>query len=272
MHNKSQSKLSEIEFFKKAIENSSEYDVLTNEYLIYLKTTLLSKILPNKIPGFTDKKFKVLEAGCGTGTFSELFLEVNPNLKIIGIDIVPEMINSANTKNIPNYRAILGDLEDNSLFNSGYLDIILCPFILHHFPCLDKVFSNFAKWLKADGFIILLEPNGSNPVRRLSDLVRHFIQFVFPHGTKFIINHGLATPNETSHSVNTYKKFLQKGNYRILFLDTKYFRPEDNKRTFSPQGKVISIMGKLRQILYKIFNYLPSPYRGNSIVIIAIRE
>jgi len=254
------------------VENSSSYDPLTNEYRAYFKNILLNRIIPNKIPGIKYKKFKVLEAGCGTGVFSEFFLEFNPNLRMIGVDIVPEMVDLANAKNIPNCHAILGDLEDSDLFNSNFFDIILCPFVLHHFPCLDKVFSNLTKWLKTDGFIIILEPNGSNPAKRLSESIRHFIQFTFPHGEKFVIDHGLATPSEVSHSTNTYMKFLQKEGYEVLFFDTKYFQDEDNKKIDSLAGKVISIMKKLRHILYKIFNYLPSPYRGNYIAIIAVHK
>ena len=269
MRNKSQNKQLEIELFKKCVKNSSEYNVLTNEYCIYLKTIFLRKILPNKIPGIKYKKFKILEAGCGTGTFADFFLEFNPNFEIVGVDIVSGMVDLANAKNIQNYHTIQGDLEDSNLFNNNCFDIILCPFILHHFPCLDKVFANLTKWLKVGGFIIILEPNGSNPIRRLSELTRRFIEFIFPN---FIIEHKLATPNETSHSVSTYMKFLQKGDYKILFFNTKHFYPENNKKTYSPNGNVVSIMWKFRNILYKIFNHLPSPYKGNNIIIIAIRE
>jgi len=110
---------------------------------------------------------------------------------------------------------------------NNYFDIILCPFILHRFPTLDKVFSNFAKWSKQNGYIILLDLNGSNPVNRLSKIIRHFLEFIF--NKEFVISYKLATPNETDHSVTTYINFLRNMGCEILFFGTNHFPPKKCK-------------------------------------------
>ena len=146
------------------------------------------------------------------------------------------------------------------MFDSEIFDLIICPFILHHFPTINTVLGNLTNWLKPNGFVIILEPNGSNPVGRISKFIRHRIEFVF--GKEFPIKHGWSTPNETDHSMGTYLDFLSN-NYKILFSDIKYFFPKDMKI------KLFSLMS-IKKILVIVFSkILPSQYSGTTLTIIA---
>ena len=143
-----QNKNYEIEFFSSIAKKSFEYDETTPEYQSYLKE-VFTKVLPNA----TD--LKVLEAGCGSGTFGKKILELYPTLQVTGVDITPEMVELANTRrnNLKNYNAIVGDLENKDLFDSEIFDFIICPFILHHFPTVNTVLGNLTNWLKPNGFL-----------------------------------------------------------------------------------------------------------------------
>lgn len=250
---RSQDKVCEVDFFRKITKNSSEYETTTHEYYAYLQKVFLAKV-----PKLFAQSLKLLEAGCGTGVFGLFLLRLNSSLVVTGVDITPEMVDSINKKCISNYHAILGDLDDECLFSNNYFDVILCPFILHHFPTLDKVFPNLTKWLKCGGCLILLEPNGSNPVNAISKRVRYFLQFLL--GKEFVIDRKLATPNETDHPIARYMKLLRENGYTILFTDTSYFPPK-NVKLFS--------IGGLQSILYTVSNLLPYPCRRSSIIIIA---
>ena len=46
----------------------------------------------------TQKKVKILDLGCGTGTMMQLLLKQNANYQLTGLDLSPEMINQAQDK------------------------------------------------------------------------------------------------------------------------------------------------------------------------------
>ncbi|MCZ7355904.1 MAG: class I SAM-dependent methyltransferase [Candidatus Methanoperedens sp.] len=251
-----QNKSYEREFFRGVLEEPTEYD---KEYFDYLR-----KVLIKYIPKIKYKKYKVLEAGCGIGIFGKFLLNLNPNLKITGVDITPEMVKLANEPPTQNYHAITNDLEDENIFDKDQFELILCPFILHHFPLIDKVFYNLSEWIKHDGFLIIIEPNGSNPVNKLFGLMRVYLTSIF--GKDYIINHRLATPNEVAHSVNTYMYILKKLNYNILFIDTNHFQM-NNVKSLSISRLILY---EIKNSLYKILVLcLPKLMRGSRIVIIA---
>ncbi len=128
---------------------------------------------------------------------------------------------------------------------------------------LNTVLGNLTNWLKPNGFLVILEPNGSNTVSRISKFIRHYLEFVF--SKKFPIKHGWSTPNETGHTMGTYLDFLLN-NYKILFSDIKYFSPKDTNI------KLFSLMS-FKKILSVVFGkILPLPYSGTALTIIAKKK
>src|SRR5687767_5495412 len=103
---------------------------------------------------------KLLEAGCGYGDWGTRITK--RGAKVVGVDISPISIqkNKQLNKNIDGYSAMVGDLEESNLFDKKSLDGVACFFVLHHFPNLDTVGKNFSEWLKQDGSVLVVEPNG----------------------------------------------------------------------------------------------------------------
>ena len=141
----------EIDFFD-SIAANGHYELQSESlYSLLFQTIKKKQLSPNGI---------ALECGCGTGAFGRRFLNQFADLtNIIGVDISARMIDDCRLQNIPQYKPMLGDLEDSSLFSSGQFSLIICPFILHHFPSIDLVTNNIGKWTKSGGLLVLVEPH-----------------------------------------------------------------------------------------------------------------
>jgi ubiquinone/menaquinone biosynthesis C-methylase UbiE len=81
---------------------------------------------------------KVLEVGCGQGTFLS-WLSQQKKCDCTGIDISEEMVRSARAKNSgPEYRVMdSADLQ----FADGEFDVVVFSYVLHHLPDWRKTIS-----------------------------------------------------------------------------------------------------------------------------------
>ncbi len=245
-----QNKDYEIEFFN--VVNKNSYELTDKKYYEYLYN-FVSK---NRV----NLRGKMLEAGCGTGVFGKYLLNKFPELQVTGLEIAPNMVKLANDKT-KNYHAISGDLDNKDQFNKEQFDFILCPFVLHHFPDLEKVTSNLDFWLKEKGTIIIMEPNGSNIINKFSQMNRKMLEKIV--GNDFLIKRNLVTPNETSHEICDYKKVLNS--YNIISINSD-FLPIVSK------NKISSIYS-LKNIVYKFQKrFSKSLSSGSFVVIIAQKK
>jgi len=252
---KSQNKNDEVNFFTE-FSTDCDYDIFTEDF--YSKIIEPIKSIWPKL-----EKIKMLEAGCGTGAFGKRFLKYFDNLEVIGVDITPKMVERAND-GTKNYSAIVGDLEKIS-FSDSFFDIILCPYILHHFPDISRVIENFGKWIKNGGFVIIVEPNGSNPVNRLSKIVRRFLELIL--GKDYIMKNKWATPNETDHSVRNYKKIFLKNKFKPIMINGFFIN-------IKPNTDKVSIFVKMKVFLYDFFRILfpKNLFSANNVMIIFVKE
>lgn len=96
----------------------------------------------------------VLEIGCGTGTFVDLFIREGCKF-YTGIDISGEMINVANKNNNSSKVAFKKiSLEDFSINNKNKYDIIIASSFLHHLYDIEEGLSEIRSMLKSDGIFI----------------------------------------------------------------------------------------------------------------------
>jgi 2-polyprenyl-3-methyl-5-hydroxy-6-metoxy-1,4-benzoquinol methylase len=218
--------------------------------------------------GFCLKNKLVLEAGCGTGKFSNSLLKdsrfnSNANTRIIGIDISQGMVDAFNSNSNSRARAYKGDLEDNLIFSKDTFDCVICPCVLHHFPDPSMAMINLCNMLKPSGMIIIIEPNGSNPVLRFSRLLRLLIP------NWIIMKYKLASPNETEHSINKYIDLLVFNRLFCLSVDTL-----SSSKPMTNNGFIVSILIRARRMMLNILRFmLPySKYSGDACLIVAVKE
>lgn len=147
---------------------------------------------------------KVLDAGCGTGSFSRRLSKDNT---VVGVDLCPKAIEIANGFGEKNQHFIVGDIEDESLFENDIFDVILAAHMLHHFPTIDKVIDNFSRWLKVGGKIIIFE-GGTGLITRVT--TAPLIRLIWLFNLQ-----GVFGVNETYHSIKTYLTALNKKGFKL---------------------------------------------------------
>ena len=110
---------------------------------------------------------KVLEYGCGPGSFS--FHLAEKGARVTGIDISPVAIGQARERaqqrGLDGIEFLVMDAEQMD-FQDSVFDVVCGTSILHHL-ILDRAFSELSRVLKPGGKAIFIEPLGHNPVINL---------------------------------------------------------------------------------------------------------
>lgn len=226
-----------------------------------------------KYNGITNKTFEtihkiiekfnlhglILEADCGTGSFGKKLIQKNKNISIVGADINKKFIRKIIQQNNPRYKAVHGNLENKKLFKPNSFDSIIFPYVLHHFPSIDKVMENSHTWLKKNGIIIIIDPNGSNPILKLSYQLRTYLLKLFPQK---ISKYGSI--NKKYINLNSFLRATH-GLFKILTIKTFLL---DSKINIS--FNIVQVLASIKLLMLKIYNYLNcSPYSGSDLIIIA---
>lgn len=194
---------------------------------------------------------EILEVGCGSGKFGQELAKLGH--KVIAIDLSDKMVNNAKKNQVAGYCVQQGDVENGNLFPSDSFSLILCPGILHHIPNLgaSPTAGNFYKWLKLNGYVVCWEPNGSNPIIKLS-------KFLFKLYSFFADKSRYATINEVNHTYRKYRKVFVRHNLKIIAHDSF----SDGLKT-EPANSLFGFLVNLRTLMMKFINLiLPFPYSG----------
>ncbi len=121
----------------------------------------------------SDKSYsKLLDIGSGTGYLIDM-LSKERDAEFIGLDLSPEMIKQAESKNIKNAKFVEGR-SDNLPFENDSFDIVTCSQSFHHYPETDKPMQEAKRVLKPGGLYILSD-TGCGPFKMLGVKVDSFI-------------------------------------------------------------------------------------------------
>jgi ubiquinone/menaquinone biosynthesis C-methylase UbiE len=161
---------------KKSVESFNR-DVAVNEGYLYTTRARLSSILANRrltdaALGITQWHGKrVIDIGCGDGTYTvELFDAARP-LEIVGIDPAHEAINLARQK--ADNRAIT--FQTLSAYTLPYpdnrFDIAQLRGVLHH---VDRPFELLHEAFRVARLVVVIEPNGYNPILKIIERFSYY--------------------------------------------------------------------------------------------------
>ncbi len=138
---------------------ASYYDKHLTESLRYRVPQQLHQMIYQHTK-IEEAKWTTMDLGCGTGLCGELFKEFSKQL--IGVDISPEMINSAKEKNIYD-ELIVADIED-ALERYTELDLILAGDVFAYLGDLETIFAKARQKLKTGGlFAFSVEKTEKQP-------------------------------------------------------------------------------------------------------------
>ena len=112
---------------------------------------------------------RILDIGCGTGTYLANCLATDLGIEAVGLDMAYNMIHKAKAKaeGIPgNNSAIsftVGDAE-HLPFEPGYFDMITCANSFHHYPHQDRALREMRRVLNTEGELVIIDGHRDDPL------------------------------------------------------------------------------------------------------------
>lgn len=187
-----------------------------------------------------DPDALVLEIGCGTGMFTEIFARTGA--RIIAVDISADLLKKAESRSLPKDRVLFLKKRFEDCDVEGPFDAVIGSSILHHLeldPALLRIFS----LLKPGGIISFAEPNMLNPQIFLERRFRKF----FPQ----------VSQDETAFIRWKLKSILQKTGFTDIEI-----MPFDWLHPFVPQSLIgmISMMGRILEKIPLLCEFSGSLY------------
>ncbi len=119
-----------------------------------------------------DNTFRILDIGCGTGTFLAQCMATGLSMEVIGLDMAYNMIRLASNKadqinvNGSEMSFMVGDAE-HLPFESGYFDMVTCSNSFHHYPHQMWAVREMRRVLKDNGELLVVDGNRDNPIGHL---------------------------------------------------------------------------------------------------------
>ena len=128
---------------------------------------------------------RVLEIGCGTGMFTEMFAATGAT--IVAVDLSPDLLQKAHARKLPQDRVFFVEKPFEECHVDGPFDAVIGSSVLHHLE-IDVSLRRIIELLKPGGFFSFAEPNMLNPQVFME---RHFqflpiFQYTSPDETAFV--------------------------------------------------------------------------------------
>ena len=155
-----------------------------------------------------------LDLGCGTGNITIPLSSLG--YKLTGIDISPENINTAKSKQITgnNPFFFVGDAEHFSIEKEN-LDFVICSEVLEHLKYPHKALNLIKGILRNNGLLIITVPNGYGPYSLIADHLRN----------KVISRISNIQPSEhvKTFSLSNIRNLIEEAGFEILKINHSDF-------------------------------------------------
>jgi ubiquinone/menaquinone biosynthesis C-methylase UbiE len=190
----------EQEFFD-SIKDMEEYDIFPEAFY--------DRILQNTLHSLYHKSL-IIDVGCGSGAWSARIAKKGHI--VIGIDISKRMVRNGYQLLKDNRTDFFGICADacNLPIRNDISDCVIYAFSLHHIPKISGTLQEASRCLKPKGLLILIEPNGSNPIRRISTIIGKSF-----NRTK---RYRFSSPLERSLSIHLISNLLKTCRFSTIFI------------------------------------------------------
>lgn len=130
------------------------------------------KYFIDKIVPYISPESKVLDFGCGPGSF---LIPIAPYCKeIIGIDIskkfIEECTNNIKKNGLTNAKCVHIDPKAEQYYDEIF-DVIIMVDVIHHLEDIEDILEHLLCLLKSGGIVLIFEPNKLNPLMYLMHLL-----------------------------------------------------------------------------------------------------
>lgn len=150
-----------------------------------------------------DAGVRILEVGCGTGFFSEIFLRTGAELH--AIDISPDLLAKAKSRCLQGADFRVADIEALP-YPDNHFDAAVGIRVLHHLD-MDAAFKEIVRVLKPGGTIAFCEPNMLNP------------QIMIQKNVPWIKRLMGDTPDETAFFKWSLHRFLEARGFDGILIE-----------------------------------------------------
>ena len=122
-------------------------------------------------------RMRILDLGCGSGYLAFPMAKNNPDIEVIGLDIVSDTLRAnrsrANKEGIKNLTFVSYDGIDFP-FEDDSFDLVVTRYALHHFPDIGHSIGEMSRVLKEGGKLFISDPcpNECDTERFVDDYMR----------------------------------------------------------------------------------------------------
>lgn len=106
---------------------------------------------------------KLIDVGCATGEFLYHVNKVMPRNELIGVDVVPELLEKAKN-NLPSNKFILGSVLESDTLESNCADVNFLIGVHSIFDEFETCLMNLINWTKPSGLVYLVGTFNPNPI------------------------------------------------------------------------------------------------------------
>lgn len=207
---------------------------------------------------------RVLEIGCGTNLFTDMFAQ--SGARLVAVDISSDLLEKAHLQDLPRHQVIFLQKRFEDCDVDGPFDAVIGSSILHHLE-IEVALKKIYELLKPGGVMSFAEPNMLNPQAFLLFKLRFLFPYVSPDETAFtrgqmkklLAGSGFerteitpcdwlhpAVPASWIRAVQRIGAFLEKTPVVREFSGSLYIRarrPLSNTNSESPAGKQPTLHG-----------------------------
>ncbi len=126
---------------------------------------------------------RILEIGCGTGMFTEMFAQTG--CSIVAVDISSDLLEKARLRNLPEDQVQFVNKRFEDCVIDGPFDAIVGSSVLHHLEVVEAL-SKMYELLKPSGILCFAEPNMLNPQIFAERKFRRFFPRISADETAFV--------------------------------------------------------------------------------------
>ena len=107
---------------------------------------------------------RLLDVGCGTGTFLSMLQQTKLPVIPMGLDMAEKMCRHAHQKNM--HLSFVNADSEHTPFGDSTYDFITCSNSFHHYPHQKAVLDEFYRILKPGGKVIIIDGYRDNVIGR----------------------------------------------------------------------------------------------------------